>query len=623
VSERDLSPLAETFALACSPAPELQPETALAKSEWRIADSVSQRVALSSAEEAQAASRLAIIQPLIDFELDQGMVARSQLHLDLGLRLPDGRPVNNSTRMVKYLAHTHALGRSTIWNWYKAYREDGKFGLVRDERSDKGKSRFFESHPKAAAVAAAMYLEQKKRGIKGIHRLLVTERKAFHFSEAELPSYDALRNWLQTTPVLTPAMRIMARDGLREYENRVAPYMSRKYVDIFANQIWVSDHKICDAEVQNDCFLGLPFGTPLRMRFTGIMDMRSRKIVGFAFAVEGSSMSILTAMRPALLSYGPPRSFYVDNGGDFRKVGRDICPLVGIAPQFCQRYHGQSKPIERQWRTMKDNLEVLFATYTGGKPEMRPDSTTVEMTRHRKLLAIGAPQLSNHPTASYFIRMAAAWIDQYNDTPHTGRGMDGRSPNDIFWAYPDPEQRPPLQPVDLVKTYVERCQRKIRECSITLENRRYIGADGVAARVLHDLAEEDVICTYDPNDGDNVAVLDMQNNFLCWAKPETLLPHSADAKLAIAAGVAQRRQLRNQTQDAIGEVQRLASASGARTELEILEQAARAVPIDPRQFVSQRATRLLRGGDNTAVAPLSAAEIARRAIARSRQGSSL
>ena len=42
--------------------------------------------------------------------------------------------------------------------------------------SPKGKSHFFEGHPKAAAVAAAMYLNQKKRGIKRIHRLLVSQR---------------------------------------------------------------------------------------------------------------------------------------------------------------------------------------------------------------------------------------------------------------------------------------------------------------------------------------------------------------------------------------------------------------------------------------------------------------
>ena len=613
MSERDLTPMAETFELACSPAPELTTDNRqLTTVPGTRLLATASKVALSPEEEVQAAARLAILQPLVDFELDQGVVVCGQLHLDLGLRLPDGRRVTNATRMVEYLAHTHELSESTLWGWYRAYRKHGKFGLVRQRRSDKGKSPFFESHPKAAAVAAALYLDQRKLGIQGIHRLLLAQRKVLHIEPADLPSYDAVANWLRTCPEITPAMRIMARDGLREYENRVAPYVSRKFSDIFATQIWCSDTKICDVEVQNDCFLGLPWGTPLRMRFTGIMDMRSRKMVGWAFAVEGSSMSILTAMRPALLSYGPPETFYVDNGNDYRKVGREICPLIGIAPQFCMRYHGQSKPIERQWLTMKEQMEVLFGTYTGGKPELRPDVTTVEMARHRRLLRLGRPDLSGHATASYYIRITAAWIEEYNTSSHSGKGMNGRSPNDVFWEYPNPQQRPPFEPSDLVKTFVERQRRKVRECSITLENRRYIGADAVAARRLHDQAEQDVIVTYDSNDADNVAVLDLENNFLCWAKPEQLLPHSDEAKPAIALAIAERRRLRNGTQDAIGEIQRLAAATGASSPLELLEQKARANPIDPREFVSQRAARLR--ADNTAVAPLSAVEIARQVL---------
>src|ERR1035441_8234385 len=186
--------------------------------------------------------------------------------------------------------------------------------------------------------------------------------------------------------------------------------------------------------------------------------------------------------------------------------------------------------------------------------------------------------------------------------------MNGRSPDQVFWEYPNPAQRPPFEPADLVRTFVERQRRKIRECSVTLEGRRYIGADSVAAHLLHDQAEQEVIVTYDSNDADNVAVLDMENNFLCWVKPEQLLPHSAEAKPAIALAIAERRRLRNGTQDAIGEIPRLAAATGASTPLEIMERKARALPIDPRDFVSQRRVR----PDNLARAPLSSDEIARR-----------
>src|ERR1017187_736732 len=136
--------MVETFELSCSPAPE---ECALVKSELHVAKARPEKVALSPEEEAEAGKRLAILQPLIDFEIDQQTVPRDQLHLDLGLRLPDGQRVTNATTMAKSLAHTHERAEATIWNWYRAYRKHGKFGLVRQARSDKGKSPFFESHP--------------------------------------------------------------------------------------------------------------------------------------------------------------------------------------------------------------------------------------------------------------------------------------------------------------------------------------------------------------------------------------------------------------------------------------------------------------------------------------------
>jgi len=567
------------------------------------------KVALSAEEEEQARTRYNFIEPLLRFENEQRFSKNEQLALTLGLKLPDGTPVDSLGKMRKYLAQLHQVGSVSLWRWFTRYKKHGLIGLADRARSDKGKSHFRASYPKAAAVAASLYLDQRKMGIKGIHRLICQQHAAFDIPEDDLPSYSALRAWLLTTPEMTPAMRILARDGLRSYENRVSPYLQRAYADVFANQVWCSDHKICDVEVWNDCFLGLRLGTPMRLRFTGIMDFRSRKMVGWAFAPEGSSMSIVTAMRPALVEHGPPEVLYVDNGTDYRKVGREVCPRVGIHPQYCQPYHGQAKPIERQWRTMKEQLEILFTTYTGGKPELRPDATVVRMAWHRKLLQAGTPELSEHPPASYFICMAAAWIDDYNSTPHSGKGMHGASPNEVFQANPNPRQRPPLQPTELVQTLAERSTRKVHECAVEINKLRYIGVDEAAARVLHDLAEEDVLVAYDPNDCEGVAVLDVGGFFLCWAKPEQLQPHSAASSEAVAQMMQMRRRMRRQTEEAITGIHQLAAKSGAATGLEMLEKKAMAMPIAIGDHLTQRRIRVR--PDERAVAPPSAGEIMR------------
>jgi hypothetical protein len=151
------------------------------------------KVALSPEEEVQAATRLAVIHPLIEFQRDEHSAACTQLHLALGLLLPSGRKVLTTSDMVEYLAHQNELSPRTIWRMWKGYRKAGKFGLVRDVRSDKNQSHFFSHHPKAAAVAAALYLDQRKMSVKGIHRLLVDQRKVLHIAEIDIPSYGAVR----------------------------------------------------------------------------------------------------------------------------------------------------------------------------------------------------------------------------------------------------------------------------------------------------------------------------------------------------------------------------------------------------------------------------------------------
>src|ERR1019366_3980632 len=74
--------------------------------------------------------------------------------------------------------------------------------------------------------------------------------------------------------------------------------------------------------VQNDCFLDADRGEPIRLRFTAILDFRSRFVVGCSWAFDGSSRSITTALRRAVETHGPAESFYCDNGKDYLKVGR-------------------------------------------------------------------------------------------------------------------------------------------------------------------------------------------------------------------------------------------------------------------------------------------------------------
>jgi putative transposase len=632
MSERDLS-FAEPFALLQPAEPEACEGCALAKSEKRIAKSAVPKVALSPAEEATARARLAIIQPLIDFELDQAAAPHGQLHLDLVLVLPNGRKVKSPTTMVQYLAHAHQISQSTIWHWRDGYRTAGLFGLARQQRADKGLSRFFVEHRDAATLVAYLYLEQRQ-SVMTAYEALQRDCLNVGVSPRDLPSYSTVYAYL-TGNAFSEPMKLLARHGAKVYRERCAPYLSRTRTNVTAGEIWVSDHMLHDVEVQNDCFLDAEWGAPIRLRFTAFADFRSNYFLGYAWAWEGSSRSIVTALRRGVLQYGPPESIYCDNGKDYLKVAKGAMPAylresgpanwweseyrsldevgvfarMGIAVQHCIVRHPQSKHVERLFGTVHSGLDKKFPTYTGGSPATRPDFTAAAMAEHRKLLRMGQPGMSLHPPASQFIRMAIAWIEEiYHNKPQDSKDMEGMSPRQAFTAFRNPNQKPAPAPEVLALMLAERERRAVRECSVMLQKRRYVGNDEIDAAELHQQNDREVTVAYDPLDLEKVAILDDNNRLIAWAKPEQYVTQSAESGPAIAESMQQRRRLEKHTAGTIVAIAAAARANGAMTEAEHL--AARAGVLDVSDAVTQRRARLR--PDNTAVAPLSAAEIARR-----------
>jgi len=551
------------------------------------------------------------------------------------MRTSVDNPLPNSDAVAKYLAAKNGVSRNTIWRWYSRFKKSGPCGLLDEIRSDKGQSRFFVTHPQAATFVQDKFLNECL-SIKGTFR-------AFCAAWTGSPcTYETLRTYLLSLPA---PLVTLARKGRRAYTDRMAPYIKRAFTDVFSNEIWVSDHMIFDIEAQNDVFIDAPRGAPIRMRLTDLEDFRSRYIVGVSFSWEGSSRSIGSAMLHACATYGPCEELYCDNGKDYKKVGKGALPgylreselavkdwhkqemnrleelgllaHIGIAVRYCQPFHPQAKHVERFHRTLHEQFCKLFPTYTGGRPDRRPDSTTARMGLHRKLLRAGTPELSDHPLASDVIRCCLQWIDEYNRRPHTGEGMHGLSPAEVFFKYLNPKQRPPMERQTLALMIAEKERRVVRECAVQFSNNRYIGSDEVAAAVLHQMNEREVIVAFDPLWLSDVAILDLDGRLLCWARMEELLPQSSAANEAVAESMKQRRRLERGTRDQLTAIAQANRQIGARSEVELLDERSRRLPVAVGDFVTQRGLRKCAASaasDNHAVAPASAAEIAKSAM---------
>ena len=569
------------------------------------------RVALTDPQaQAQAETRFQIISALLDFDSTSPRYR--------ALRLKDGAGVTSFSRMVRYTSETSGFSERTLYDWINAYRDGGLPALADRQRRDKNTSRFFAKYPKAAWLAAYLYLDERmsvRVAYEAIHRDLAL----LQIPVEDAPSYETVRAWLKQMPA---ALTVYARQGRKVYRDRMAAYLRRGYTDIYANQCAVLDHMIHDVECANDLFEDVEWGAPIRIRLSAMIDYRSRLMLGASWAWEGSSRAIAATMRRAIFRHGPPEHCYFDNGKDYKKVARGAMPgylresplapegwwkselqtiehtgilaRLGIAVTHCIPHHPQSKHVERFFRTLHERFDKCWPTYTSGNPFTRPDSTSLAMMDHRRLLRAGRVNESRHPLASRFIVACLAWFEEYNATPHTGEGMEGGTPLEVFNANRNPEQKPSPDPAALELLLAERETRTVRECAVTLNKRRYQPADQAGWMTIHERNEREILVAYDPNDWECAAALDLDGCFLAWLQVEELAhfaPGNKRTQAQIAESFHTRRGLEKATRETLATISRVARTNGAVSPLEAM--AARLeIPGDVTGIVTQRKPRL-------------------------------
>ena len=597
------------------------------------AGSESSRTVLADAEaERQANERYEMIRPLLEFLAIKDKGERQRWCWR------NNRIVGNSDDLAKLIAKEFGCSHALIWFWKKRYDTAGLAGLADKIRSDKGQSRWFEKHPDARTFAAYLYLVERM-SVSSVCKQLECEAEQLGLA-GDLPSRETVRLFLSQQ--ISPAMKTYAREGERAYRERMAPYVKRGYTE-YANQIWVGDHMIHDIEISNDIFDDVPFGTPGRLRLSAFIDYRSRKAWG-TWAWEGSSRSIAATMVRAMLEVGPPEHIYVDNGKDYRKVAKGaqrssetfldesalapadwwrneydalektgVLAKLGIKVTHCIPRHPQSKHVERFFRTLHMHFDAAHNTYTSGSPATRPTSTEAAMMKHRWLLKRGRAGESAHPLASQVILGCLAWLDHYNNSPHSGEGMDGRTPNEVFEQERNPNQQPIPEPQVLAMAMLDYTRRRVRECAVTLNKRRYTPApeDRDAWAAMHEANETEVLVAYNASDPEYAVVLDLDGRkVLGWLQAEQLLrfaPWDEQTQEQIGESMEIRRGLEKATKQSLAVITGAARKLGARSAQETLYGRLQ-LPAAVDQLVTQSKPRLR--PDTKAQAPKSAAEIA-------------
>jgi len=331
-------------------------------------------------------------------------------------------------------ASQHETSKRTLERWNARYREQGLIGLVDMRGGGKFISRMIS--PEAFEVFKSMYLTQQQLGIKtcwqNICYINRSEDKGW-----KVPPLHFMYRYVKNHIPLT--VQILHREGLAAYEARCAPYIQTDPDSIVPGQVWVGDHS------QLNCWIRYR-GKWIRPWITAWLDMRSRCIVGLHINNSPNQTTILLAMKRAIEKYGPPDSVKIDNGKDYdsecwtgttkarrralkagyldEKMVAGIYAMMGVGISFSIKYHPQSKRIERWFDTLDCQFTKTLPTYCGKDTERKPDYLN-DLLKSEK-------QIHQAHSLESFTALVGKYIEAYNNSAHTGSGMEGKSPAQVL-----------------------------------------------------------------------------------------------------------------------------------------------------------------------------------------------
>jgi transposase InsO family protein len=226
-------------------------------------------------------------------------------------------------------SHRTALGRSTVLEWLKKYRDSGGKieSLEPQQRSDKGKPRSLDEETEQTLVR--LKAELKAASLPVILRV-ARERKLLP------PDFHAS---------IQSLYRLFQRRGLQEPQG-LKPDL-RRYETELPNDLW-----------QSDCMHGpsvMAEGKVRKSFFFAFLDDHSRLIPHGEFYLQENLQNLTDCLIKALSKRGLPRKIYLDNGPSFRSHQlAHATASLGISLIHCTPYRPEGKgKIERFFKTLR------------------------------------------------------------------------------------------------------------------------------------------------------------------------------------------------------------------------------------------------------------------------------
>nr|WP_278437076.1 transposase domain-containing protein [Brucella anthropi] len=243
-----------------------------------------------------------------------------------------------------------------------------------------------ECHPTAWAALKSDYLRPEEPKFSACYRRVVEAAKKHGW--APIPSERSLRRRMDSE--VDKAAQIYARKGKKRAE-QLYPAQTRTKTHLHALEIVNTDGH------QLDLFVWTPWNKdkPERVILLGIQDVYSGKVLSWRLCEAETWHVVRACIGDVIEDYGIFEHIYMDNGRAFAskmisggaksrnrfKITEDevagLLRTLDIEPHFTKPYSGQSKPIERAWRDLAEEIAkhpAMSGCYTGNKPDAKPEN---------------------------------------------------------------------------------------------------------------------------------------------------------------------------------------------------------------------------------------------------------
>lgn len=250
--------------------------------------------------------------------------------------------------------------------------------------------------------------------------------------QPELPSIHAVRRFVGKIGAVTLER---GRSGARELKN-IRPFVRRSFDHLEPNDIWTADGHTFDAEVQH------PYhGRPFRPEITSIVDIATRRIVGFSVGLAENATGVVDAMRHGIENNGILAMFYVDNGSGFANAmlsdeATGLAGRVGFGIEHSLPYNSQARGvIERLHQTVWVDAAKMLPSYMGAAMDREARLAHFKLTRAALKGSDGKTRQMPLMPWDVFMQFCEERVRWYNARAH--RTLKGQSPDQRLAQFMD------------------------------------------------------------------------------------------------------------------------------------------------------------------------------------------